>query len=78
MVNPVTHQLIRGKLRLASCAALSTVMLLAGCGMRPKPMPLADHIKRADADHATIEARYLPLDGDLTLGTAIARAQVQL
>ncbi|CAM2792291.1 TolC family protein [Komagataeibacter xylinus] len=74
MVNPVTHQLIRGKLRLASCAALSTVMLLAGCGMRPKPMPLADHIKRADADHATIEARYLPLDGDLTLGTAIARA----
>ncbi|WP_223846650.1 TolC family protein [Komagataeibacter rhaeticus] len=72
MVNTVTHQLTRDKLRLVSCAALSTVMLLAGCGMRP--MPLADHIKRADADHATIEARYLPLDGDLTLGTAIARA----
>ena len=74
MVNPVTYQLTRGGLRLASCAALSSIMLLAGCGMRPKPMPLAEHIKRADADHATIEARYLPLNGDLTLGTAIARA----
>ncbi|AQU89172.1 transporter [Komagataeibacter nataicola] len=70
----MTHQLTCARSRLASFAALSTIVLLAGCGMRPKPMPLADHIKRADADHATIVARYLPLDGDLTLGTAIARA----
>ncbi|WP_246377015.1 TolC family protein [Gluconacetobacter aggeris] len=37
-------------------------------------MSLQDHVRRADADQATLAAGYIPLKGGLTLGTAIARA----
>ncbi len=47
---------------------------LAACSLRPDPLTDADNVNRAQADKAVIAQNYVPLDGPLSLGGAIARA----
>ena len=69
------HSLSHARPSLAlSSMAVGLLLLTSACGVRPKPLTLHDHIARADADRAAVEAHYVPLKGYLTLCTAIARA----
>lgn len=69
------HSPPRARPRIALPSMMVGLLFLtSACGVRPKPLTLQDHIARADADRAAVEAHYVPLKGDLTLGTAIARA----
>jgi outer membrane protein TolC len=57
--------------------ALATIAMLAAsaCGnLRPDAMSMEENVKRAQGDRTTIEAHYVPVNGQLSLSEAIARS----
>ncbi len=54
--------------------AVIGLLTLAACGIRPEPLTDEANVSRARADRAVIAQNYVPLDGPLSLGGAIARA----
>ena len=60
---------------VVSLLASMATLLVADCGtLMPKPMSLEENVTRARADRKVIEAKYVPLNGPLSLSEAIARS----
>jgi len=57
--------------RLAPC--FGALLLASACSLRPEPIPLSEHIARAQADRQEIDQAYVPFSGDLSLAEALAR-----
>ena len=60
---------------VVSLLASMATLFVAGCGtLMPKAMSLEENVQRARADRKVIEAKYVPLNGPLSLSEAIARS----
>ena len=56
------HSPPRARARTAlPSVVVGLLFLTSACGVRPKPLTLHDHIARADADRAAVEAHYVPV-----------------